>query len=305
MKLKNLDVFTKVDDDFLGKSTSGGLTSIIIWAALLYLSFNEFLNYLTPISIHHFNVEAPVQRSVTFYLDLVVATPCDKLSIFFLGKSGSKVTSRSFRQSNEVFSTKKAMLREAAVVSNKTLTQQNKESSIGCRFQGPVHMSELLESIRIVPSESFEDQSKFNFSHRINRLSFGSIHLSKVISDPLQNTYEVSETPFEIYRYFVSVVPTTIKTGWRMFSTSQYAVTDFKRKLSSFEALGGFGIVFSIHHEAIALTIQETSKEGLFRFLVRLSGIVGGVYVCAGLIHSLCLWCLKFMRSRPAQFVRI
>ena len=95
---------------------------------------------------------------------------------------------------------------------------------------------------------------------------------------------------FTIFQYFLRVIPTTyIDASRRKLVTSQvsgsqgstdrqYAVTDYSR---SFEHGQGVpGIFFKYDLEAMALTIRERTTS-LYQFLIRLAGVVGGVWTVA------------------------
>jgi hypothetical protein len=84
---------------------------------------------------------------------------------------------------------------------------------------------------------------------------------------------------FTIFQYFLRVVPTTyIDASRRRLSTSQYAVTDYSR---SFEHGHGVpGIFFKYDLEGMSLTVREATTT-LYQFLVRLAGVIGGVWTIA------------------------
>ncbi|KAJ1567341.1 hypothetical protein HK405_006319, partial [Cladochytrium tenue] len=75
-----------------------------------------------------------------------------------------------------------------------------------------------------------------NFTHRVDRLSFGKFYPGLV--NPLDHSLEIANEHFEMFQYFVSVVPTIYVDRNRAFGskyvlTNQYAVTDYTRVLGS------------------------------------------------------------------------
>lgn len=115
-----------------------------------------------------------------------------------------------------------------------------------------------------------------NLSHVINEFSFGPFFPR--ISQPLDNSVEISNAPFHIFQYFVSVVSTKyIDAGRRVLDTNQYSVTDMSRETQ--HGRGVPGIFFKYDIEPMSLTISERTTN-LIDFLVRLAGIVGGILVC-------------------------
>jgi hypothetical protein len=87
------------------------------------------------------------------------------------------------------------------------------------------------------------------------------------------------KTAFTVFQYFLRVIPTTyIDHHRRRLSTSQYAVTDYAR---SFEHGHGVpGIFFKYDLEGMSLTVREATTS-LYQFLIRLAGVIGGVWTVA------------------------
>lgn len=85
---------------------------------------------------------------------------------------------------------------------------------------------------------------------------------------------------FAVFQYFVSIVPTNyIDSRGRKLQTNQYSVTDYTRTVQHGEGVPGIFIKFDI--EAVTLTLKQRTIS-FVTFLVRLAGIIGGVWVCAG-----------------------
>jgi len=75
-------------------------------------------------------------------------------------------------------------------------------------------------------------------------------------------------------------VPTRYVDAWRRaLSTNQYSVTDYARAVE--HGQGVPGLFFKYDIEPIVLTVRERSVP-LWQFLVRLAGILGGVWTVAG-----------------------
>lgn len=64
----------------------------------------------------------------------------------------------------------------------------------------------------------------------------------------------------------------------RQLSTNQYSVTDYTRTIE--HGQGVPGLFFKYDVEPMSMTVQERTTT-LAQFLVRLAGILGGVWVCA------------------------
>jgi hypothetical protein len=88
-----------------------------------------------------------------------------------------------------------------------------------------------------------------------------------------------SSTDFAVFQYFVSIIPTTYIDRWgRKLHTNQYSVSDYASTVKHNQGVPGIFIKYDI--EPLTMTIH-TRTTSLSRFLVRLAGILGGVWVCA------------------------
>ncbi|EXX76520.1 Erv41p [Rhizophagus irregularis DAOM 197198w] len=117
-----------------------------------------------------------------------------------------------------------------------------------------------------------------NFTHRIDEFSFGT-HYPRLVN-PLDNSVEIAEAHKEAFLYFLSIVPTTyIDNNNHVLLTNQYSVTDYSRVIEG--RTGIPGIFFKYDIEPISVRIAENGVS-FFTFLVRLSGLVGGIWVTAG-----------------------
>lgn len=98
-------------------------------------------------------------------------------------------------------------------------------------------------------------------------------------TDQRKCSVDLAHSAFTIFQYFLRVIPTTyIDHHRRRLSTSQYAVTDYAR---SFEHGHGVpGIFFKYDLEGMSLTVREATTT-LYQFLIRLAGVIGGVWTVA------------------------
>jgi hypothetical protein len=93
-----------------------------------------------------------------------------------------------------------------------------------------------------------------------------------------------------MFQYFVSIVPTTyVDRSGNTLITNQFSVTDHARVLGGENQNGVPGIFIKYDLEPISLRITEKRSVSFLHFLVRLCGIIGGIFVSIGLVHSLAL----------------
>lgn len=84
-----------------------------------------------------------------------------------------------------------------------------------------------------------------------------------------------------VYQYFLSVVPTQYISGRRVLNTNQYSVTDYKRDPNGQAAFPGLYFKYDI--EPMTMTVRQHSKP-LVAFLVRITSVLGGVWICTNLL---------------------
>lgn len=94
-----------------------------------------------------------------------------------------------------------------------------------------------------------------------------------------------------VYQYFLSVIPTIYhKSKTRKVNTNQYSVSDYKRNPNGPAAFPG--IFFKYDIEPLTMIIHRRSMS-FVAFIVRLTGVLGGVWICTNyalrVLHRLLL----------------
>lgn len=147
----------------------------------------------------------------------------------------------------------------------------------------------------------FMDDKDYNFTHRINKLSFGDP--APGIIHPLEGDEEVADKNLMSYQYFITVVPTYVNTYSYRGSTFQYSVSEQAREIAhDKDSHGTPGIFFKYDVSALRVNVNER-HESLLGFLTRLCGIIGGVMTCSGLLSSMvslavsCFTCRFFQKN--------
>lgn len=186
----------------------------------------------------------------------------------------------------------------------------------GNKVQGDFHITARGHGYTEWSHASHLDHTSFNFSHIITELSFGPFFPG--LDNPLDNTVSVTDSRFEKYQYFLSVVPTVYTTdaaalelsnplvspsssdaandrtslgSWfggvgNTVFTNQYAVTEQSRPVPE-NAIPGIFVKYDI--EPILLTIAE-EWAGFLGLVVRLVNVVSGVLVAGGWCFQLSEW---------------
>jgi hypothetical protein len=153
-----------------------------------------------------------------------------------------------------------------------------------CRIYGSMGAKQVTGNLHITTlghgywSHEHTDHKLMNLSHVVHELSFGPYFPH--IAQPLDSVVEISDEPFSVFEYFVSVIPTRYIDRWgRKLETNQYSVNDYVRVVRHGQGVPGIFIKYDI--EPLTMTVRERTTT-LVQFLVRLAGILGGVWVCAG-----------------------
>lgn len=313
-KLVKLDAFPKVERSYQKTTSLGGLSTLLVSLIMGYLFLTELFDYFSIKYKQEFLVDQTLQKDIAMTLDITVATNCKYLRLDVKDSSGE-----SIRFSNHVlfdpvkFGTMNAQIfgnRESASSSTDTQSHSNVNSSNekgaqinlhdlnACRIHGRLYVKKVSGNIHITAlghghSGPHTPHDAMNFSHRIDKLCFGSYYPK--MSNPLDNSYATlqnREMYLEIFQYFISIVPTIYQDNNSVILTNQYSVTNNRHEadMTTYGSiLGSPGIFFNYQIEPISVRITEYSKP-FSQFIVRLCGLIGGIFVSVDLLHRILLY---------------
>ncbi|MEQ2292449.1 Endoplasmic reticulum-Golgi intermediate compartment protein 2 [Ameca splendens] len=143
---------------------------------------------------------------------------------------------------------------------------------------------------------AFVSHEAYNFSHRIDHLSFGE-EIPGIIN-PLDGTEKITYNYNQMYQYFITVVPTKLNTYLISADTHQFSVTERERVINHAEGSHGVsGIFVKYDTSSLMVTVSEQHMP-LWQFLVRLCGIIGGIFSTTGMLHSLVGFCFDIICCR-------
>jgi hypothetical protein len=172
-----------------------------------------------------------------------------------------------------------------------------------CRIYGTFEVKKLKGNFHITPlghghGGHHVDHGLMNFTHRIDTVSFGK-HFPKLVN-PLDNSYSIVKENMEQHKYFISIVPTTyVNRHSQSVNSNQYSVNDFSSEAEP--QFGAFpGIFFNYDIEPLMVKITE-KKQSVVTFLVRLCGIIGGIYVSSGLLHRIALNMVSLSQDKEVK----
>lgn len=130
----------------------------------------------------------------------------------------------------------------------------------------------------------FTNERDYNFSHRIEKFSFGE-YVPSVIN-PLEGEEKITESRSHLYQYYLKVVSTEVQTSELSLKSYQYATSERDRAVDHSSGSHGIpGIYFKYDIDAICVKVINDNVP-LWKFLVRLCGIIGGIYATSGIIST-------------------
>jgi len=177
-----------------------------------------------------------------------------------------------------------------------------------CRLHGTFVVNKVAGNFHITAGKSipfptghahlsaFLSENDYNFSHRIERFSFGEP--TSGIFDPLDGDERITDKHFQLYQYYIQVVPTEVKTYSTNHTAYQFSVTEQGREIDHSGGSHGVpGIYFKYDMSSIKVKVSE-EHEPYWQLLVRLCGIIGGMYTTSGILNSMVGFLTDFLCCR-------
>lgn len=166
-----------------------------------------------------------------------------------------------------------------------------------CRFYGNVLINKVSGNFHVTAGKSvplrgghahlsfISNDMKFNYSHRINHFSFGDMRMGLI--NVLDGDEHLTEFENSIFQYYINAVSTRINSRRYSTHTYQFSVSEQARLLDHTSGSHGMaGVFFKYNFSPLAVTIDEKTMP-FGRLLVRLSGIIGGVFATSMVLDLL------------------
>lgn len=323
--VQELDAFPKVSEDYQKATTRGGTLSIISLSIILVLVVSEFVYYRGTEIKFKYSVDTDMDSLLLITLDMTLAMPCDYLGadvVDLAGESKSilphmKMEPALFEMSeiqSQLFKAKRALLdrfsefrslNDFPVIENlnsiflpeNAATEDPNIKKTSCRIHGEMGVKKVAGNFHITIGRTVAHPQGHahlnlmvpgdlvNFSHRIDQLSFGPPVPGGI--NPLDSSMKLTTDTHHMFQYYIRVVPTKFSTLDRTMSTNQFSVTERNRTINHHKGSHGTaGVFFKYDVTAMSVEIEE-KRRSFGQFLVRLCGIVGGIFATSGMIHSL------------------
>ncbi|KAL7004925.1 hypothetical protein EMMF5_005538 [Cystobasidiomycetes sp. EMM_F5] len=308
----SFDAFPKTLPTYKTRSSRGGFVTVALGLLIAGLVWYELKEYLYGEPTYAFAVDKGIGHDLQINVDMTVNMPCHFLSVDVRDAVGDRLhISEEFKKDGTSFeigharrianiadldrSAASKILREARGKRQFQKTVHPVQDGPACRIYGSMTVKRVTGNLHVTTlghgymSWEHTEHHLMNLSHVVHEFSFGPFFPG--ISQPLDNSVEIADSPFHIFQYFVSVVSTLyVDAGRRRLNTNQYSVTDMSRATE--HGRGVPGIFFKYDLEPMSITISERTVS-LLDFLVRLAGIVGGILVCSSYAWRISNWLMR------------
>lgn len=321
--VKELDAFPKVPESYVESSASGGTVSLMAFTLMAALAFLEFFVYRDTWMKYEYEVDKDFSSKLRINIDITVAMRCQYIGADVLDLAETMVASDGliYEPVNFELSPQQRLwhmtllhiqerLRVEHSLQNlifkgamkgapaaEPQSQDGSSSLSACRIHGHLFVNKVAGNFHITVGKSIPhprghahlaalvSHDIYNFSHRIDHLSFGEA-LPGIIN-PLDGTEKISPDSNHMFQYFITIVPTKLNTYTVSAETHQYAVTEQDRVINHAAGSHGVSGIF-MKYDISSLMVKVTEQHmPLWQFLVRLCGIIGGIFSTTGMLHGM------------------
>ncbi|KAK9965733.1 hypothetical protein ABG768_004807 [Culter alburnus] len=323
--VKELDAFPKVPESYVVTSAFGGTVSLIVFILMALLTISEFLVYQDSWMKYEFEVDTDFTSKLKIKIDITVAMKCERVGADVLDIAGTVIASKELKYdpvSFEPSPQNKMWYQILEKIQNRLQEERSlqdvlfksalkgyfsdpvprndsaSESQDACRIHGHIHVSKVAGNFHITLGKPIDTirghvhfaslikkEAVYNFSHRIDYLSFGNDVPGHI--NPLDGTEKITLEQNMLFQYFITVVPTKLHTSDVSVDMHQFSVTERERVISQEKGNHGVSGIF-IKYKLSPLMVRVSEEHmPLSVFLVRLCGIIGGIFSTSDLLHRL------------------
>eukprot|EP00667_Euglena_gracilis_P009325 EG_transcript_9471 len=200
----------------------------------------------------------------------------------------------------------------------------------GCNLHGTLHLQKVKGNFHFAPGQAVDGNllgvslgasaphvhafnpaaiMRFNASHEIVHLSFGDAEVRRLnrrgVVFPLDGHRFTSPAGSQtLVKYFIKVVPTTYQIGSGPVGRSyEFAVTKHSKVYAGQFLTSSIGIFFVYDFHPIKIA-HKFRRPHFLHFLVKLSGLIGGLFVVTGMLDGVVLW-LVALRTRYRDWAQV
>ncbi|XP_070978208.1 endoplasmic reticulum-Golgi intermediate compartment protein 2-like [Oncorhynchus clarkii lewisi] len=333
--VKELDAFPKVPESYVETTATGGTVSLIAFTAMALLAFFEFFVYRDTWMKYEYEVDKDFSSKLRINIDITVAMKCQHVGADILDLAETMITSNGIQYEPVIFELtpqQKLWHRTLLLIQNRLREEHSLQEVLyksvlkgaptalppregtaseplsACRIHGHVYVNKVAGNFHITVGKpihhprghahiaAFVSHDTYNFSHRIDHLSFGE-EIPGIIN-PLDGAEKITSNHNEMFQYFITVVPTKLHTSKVSADTHQFSVTERERVINHAAGSHGVsGIFMKYDTSSLMVTVSEQHMP-LWQFLVRLCGIIGGIFSTTGMIHGFVGFCFDIVCCR-------
>ncbi|XP_029455856.1 endoplasmic reticulum-Golgi intermediate compartment protein 2 [Rhinatrema bivittatum] len=335
--VKELDAFPKVPESYVETSASRGTVSIIAFTTMALLSIMEFFVYRNTWMKYEYEVDKDFSSKLRINIDITVAMKCQYVGADVLDLAETMVTSADglvyepvifdlspqqrqwqrmllliHNRLQEEHSLQDVIFKSAIKSATTAMPPREDHSSQprdACRIHGHLYVNKVAGNFHITVGKAIPhprghahlaalvSHDTYNFSHRIDHLSFGE--LLPGLINPLDGTEKIASDHNQMFQYFITIVPTKLNTYKISSDTHQFSVTERERVIDHASGSHGVsGIFMKYDISSLMVTVTEDHMP-FWQFLVRLCGIVGGIFSTTGMLNGIAefivdIFCCRF-----------
>ncbi|CAG5958174.1 endoplasmic reticulum-Golgi intermediate compartment protein 2-like [Menidia menidia] len=321
--VRELDAFPKVPESYVESTASGGTVSLIAFTLMAVLAFLEFFVYRNTWMKYEYEVDKDFSSKLRINVDITVAMRCQYIGADVLDLAETMVASDGLKYEPVDFelppeqrlwhmtlmhiqerlriehSLQDVLFKAAlkAAPAGQIRSEGSSTSHSACRIHGHMYVNKVAGNFHITVGKSIPhprghahlaalvSHDSYNFSHRIDHLSFGEA-IPGLIS-PLDGTEKISPDSNHMFQYFITIVPTKLNTYKISAETHQFSVTERERAINHAAGSHGVSGIF-MKYDISSLMVKVTEQHmPLWQFLIRLCGIIGGIFSTTGMIHGM------------------
>uniref|UniRef100_A0A8C8CEE2 Endoplasmic reticulum-Golgi intermediate compartment protein n=1 Tax=Oncorhynchus tshawytscha TaxID=74940 RepID=A0A8C8CEE2_ONCTS len=330
--VKELDAFPKVPESYVETTATGGTVSLIAFTAMALLAFFEFFVYRDTWMKYEYEVDKDFSRYIEM---LIFWCAVSDVGADILDLAETMITSNGIQYEPVIFELtpqQKLWHRTLLLIQNRLREEHSLQEVLyksvlkgaptalppregtaseplsACRIHGHVYVNKVAGNFHITVGKpihhprghahiaAFVSHDTYNFSHRIDHVSFGE-EIPGIIN-PLDGTEKITSNHNEMFQYFITVVPTKLHTSKVSADTHQFSVTERERVINHAAGSHGVsGIFMKYDTSSLMVTVSEQHMP-LWQFLVRLCGIIGGIFSTTGMIHGFVGFCFDIVCCR-------
>ncbi|NXU74503.1 ERGI2 protein, partial [Oreotrochilus melanogaster] len=322
--MKELDAFPKIPESYVETSASGGTVSLIAFATIAFLTIMEFMVYRDTWMKYEYEVDKDFTSKLRINIDITVAMRCQYVGADVLDLAETMVSSadgliyepvvfdlspqqKEWQRMLQLIQSRlqeehslQDVIFKSAFKSASTALPPREDNSLqspdACRIHGHLYVNKVAGNFHITVGKAIPhprghahlaalvSHESYNFSHRIDHLSFGE--LIPGIINPLDGTEKIASDHNQMFQYFITVVPTKLHTYKISAETHQFSVTERERVINHAAGSHGVSGIF-MKYDISSLMVTVTEEHMPFwQFLVRLCGIIGGIFSTTGILHG-------------------